>query len=103
MKKFMQSKGAAWAAFILVLVYMVVTFRMRADLCSKMDIEGGAGWWMYIDMFFIFMSAFLNLLVCYLRNLNAYVARKLNTWSLVFGLLFVAALIGEYVALYICF
>ena len=88
MKKFMQSKGAAWAAFILVLVYMVVTFRMRMF-----------AWWMYIDVFFIFMSAFMNLLVCYLRKINSYVARKLNTWGFVFGLLFVVALVVEYILL----
>ncbi len=89
MKRFFQSKGAAWAAFILVLIYLVATFKMRI------------AWWFYIDVFCIFMAAFLNLLVVYLRNINRFVAQKLNTWAFVFGLLFLFAFIGEWIAAYV--
>lgn len=82
----MQSKQAAWLAFVLVLVYMVVTFKFRMEI----------GWWMYIDIFFIFMAAFMNLLICYLRKINPFVARKLNTFAFLFGLLFLVALIAEW-------
>lgn len=89
MKKFFQSKGAAWAAFILVLIYLVTTFKMRM------------AWWMYIDVFCIFMASFLNLMICYVRNINPPVAQKLNNWVFIFGILFVLAFIGEWCAFYI--
>lgn len=91
MKKFFQSKASAWAAFIFVLIYLVATFKMRM------------AWWMYMDVFFIFMAAFLNLVVCYIRNINRPVAQTLNNWALIFGLLFIAAFIGEWIAVYILF
>lgn len=88
MKKFFQSKGVAWAAFVCVLIYLVATFKSRM------------AWWMFIDVFFIFMATFLNLVMCYVRKVNRFVAKKLNTWTLVFGLLFILAFIGEWIALY---
>ncbi|MDE6805626.1 MAG: hypothetical protein K2J05_02340 [Muribaculaceae bacterium] len=56
-----------------------------------------------MDVFFIFMAAFLNLVVCYIRNINRPVAQTLNNWALIFGLLFIAAFIGEWIAVYILF
>lgn len=93
MKKFFQSKGAAWAGFILVLIYLVVCFKSRM----------GTAWWMFTDIFFIFMAAFLNLVVCYIRNINRPVSDKLNTWAFVFGILFLVSVIGEWIALDILF
>lgn len=91
MKKFLQSKVTAWAAFILVLIFLVCSFKSRIE------------WWMFIDVFFLFMAAFVNLVVCYIRNINSPVARMLNNWSLIFGLLFILAFIGEWIAAYILF
>lgn len=89
MKQFFQSKGAAWAAFIFVLFYLVVTFKSRI------------AWWMFIDVFFIFMAAFLNLLMCYIRKINRPVADKLNTWTFIFGILFIFAFLGECIATFV--
>ena len=92
MKKFLQSKGAAWAAFIAVLVYLVVSFKSRMF----------TAWWMLIDVFCLFMATFLYLVIAYIRNVNRPVADKLNTWAFIFGVLFVIALFGEWIAFTYC-
>ncbi len=93
MKKFLQSKAFAWIAFIVALAYLVMGFKSRS----------GIAWWAFIDVFFVFMAAFLNLVMCYVRNVNRIVADKLNTWVFVFGILFILAFIGEYIAIYVMF
>ena len=88
MSKFWQSKGAAWAAFIVVLIFLVATFRHRSE------------WWMFIDVFFIFMAAFLNLVVTYVKNINRPVAMKLNNCAFVSGILFLISFFAEWAAFY---
>ena len=88
MKNFFSSKGAAWTAFILVLIYLVATFKSSVRIA----------WWAYADVFCIFMATFLNLVMSYIRKVNRIVAQKLNTWAFIFGMLFIVAFIAEWVA-----
>ena len=88
MKQALKSKVTAWAAFILVIIYLVCTFRMRME------------WWAFIVVFCVFMAAFLNLSVSYLRTINRIIASKLNTWAIIFCILFVVAFVGEWIAMY---
>lgn len=82
----LKSKTTAWLAFGLVILLLVLTFSMRTV------------WWAFIDVFFAFMAAFVNLVSVTVKKINPIVSNKLNTWTIVFGILFVIAFIGEWIA-----
>ena len=86
MKNIFNSKLTAWLAFALVIVLLVATYQMRTV------------WWAFIDVFFAFMASFVNLVSVTVRHINPIVSRKLNIWTLVFGVLFVLTFIGEWIA-----
>ena len=88
MKKILRSKLTAWIAFAVVIVLLVVTFQIRTV------------WWAFIDIFFAFMAAFVNLVSVTVEKINPIVSRKLNFWTLVFCILFILAFIGEWIAFY---
>ena len=85
-KPIMKSKAAAWAAFVVIVILMAITFGLRPV------------WWTFADMFFAFMMVFCHLMAVYLVKLNIHSSRKLDFMALVFGILTIVALIAEYVA-----
>ena len=91
MSNVMQSRAAAWGGLVLVLVVMVLTFSLRTE------------WWTFIDQFFLFMMAFCHLAACYLTKVSFLASRKLDVFALICGILFVLALLGEYIAWQIVF
>lgn len=86
MNKLFKSKGFAWLAFVVAIVILVSTFSLRTV------------WWSFIDVFFMFMAAFLNLVGVMIGSVNPAVSRKLNSIVLVFVVLWVLSLIGEWIA-----
>lgn len=86
MKKFLQSKITAWLAFLLVIVVLALTFKMRTP------------WWAFIDIFFLFMASFIFLIAVYIKKVNIPVANTLYNCSFIFGILWVLAFIGEWIA-----
>lgn len=86
MKRILNSKEGAWVGFVLVLVYLVVSFKYST------------AWWGLTDVFFFFMATFSHLIAVNLRSLNPYVSKKLDVigfWMMVLGII---ALIGEVIA-----
>lgn len=81
----LKSKLFAWLAFVLVVVIIGLTFRLRPV------------WWAFSDIFFAFMMVFCHLMAVYIARLNSYASRKLDVCALVFGILTAVALIVEFV------
>lgn len=91
MSKLLKSKVLAWCAFTLIILVFALTFRMREV------------WWAFFDIFFAFMMAFCHLAATYIGSLLPPAGRKLDIFAVVFGILAVAALIGENIAYDIIF
>lgn len=81
-----ESRGVAWGAFALVIAVLVLEFCM-----------GPQPWWAYIDVFCAFMMVFFHLVATYMRRATA-ISRQLDLWAMVFGVMTVVAIIGEYIA-----
>lgn len=86
MNEFLKSKLFAWTALAVVITLLGITFTMRPV------------WWSFIDIFFLFMAAFLNVMSVTLKKLYSVVASKLMTCVMIFLVLWVLALIGEWIA-----
>ncbi len=78
----------ALLSVIMTIVYIAVTFRFRKEL----------GWWAYIDCFALFMSVFTWLMSLLIGKMIPHSGTLLAKIALVFGILFILALVGEYVA-----
>ncbi|MDE6019204.1 MAG: hypothetical protein K2G85_10385 [Muribaculaceae bacterium] len=78
----------AFLSVIITIVYIAVTFRFRKEF----------GWWAYIDCFALFMSVFTWLMSLLIGKMIPYSGKLLAKIALVFGILFILAVIGEYVA-----
>lgn len=76
----------ALLALIVTIVYIAVTYRFRKEL----------GWWAYIDCFALFMSVFTWLMSLVIGKMIPHSGRLLAKIALVFGILFIIALVGEY-------
>ena len=81
-----ESKGAAVGALVLVVLIIVLTFGLRPV------------WWAFIDEFFLFMMAFTFFVSVMIAKYNLNAKRKLQKITLVFGILWILSLIGEFVA-----
>lgn len=79
-----KSKIAAIAALLLTIAAIIFTAVMRAP------------WWWFATEFMAYMSAFSHLMAILLINRNRYVGRILDRCALVFGILFVIAIIILY-------
>ena len=79
----LKSKATAWAAFALVVVFLVCTFRMRTQ------------WWAFTNVFFLFLMAFSHAVALTIEPLNARASRKLDFAALVCAVLAVVALAVE--------
>lgn len=80
------SKIAAWAALLIVIVCLVLTFSVDRI------------WWTYADIFFAFMMTFLHLMAVYTRKLTA-ISRQLDLAALICGALMIVALVVEFIFL----
>ncbi len=78
----------ALLALIVTIVYIAVTFRFRKEL----------GWWAYIDCFALFMTVFTWLMSLMIGKMIPHSGKLLANIALVFGIIFVVALVGEYIA-----
>lgn len=77
----------ALLALIVIIVYIAVTFRWRREL----------GWWAFADCFILFMSVFTWLMSLLVARMIPHSGKVLSNMALVFGVLFVIALIAEYI------
>ncbi len=68
---------------------MGITFRFRTL------------WWMFIDMFFAFMTVFSHLMAVYVVKFNIHSSRKLDFMAVLFGILTVVAIIAEIVVYHV--
>lgn len=87
MGKLTRSRLVAWAALAVVVTVICLTFSMRGE------------WWCFIDIFFAFMMVFCHLLALYLGKMSPVACRKLDFLALVFGILTVLAIVGEYISM----
>ncbi len=65
----------------IVIVVLVMSFGMKQS------------WWVFTDVFFGFMTCFFHLLAVYMRQVPR-IARMLDLWAFVFGVLTIVAIIG---------
>lgn len=87
--KIAESKIAAFGGVVLAAAVVVLTFDIRPL------------WWMFIDVFFMFMMAFTWFVSVLLAKYNVRAQKKLQQIATVCGVLWILSLIGEYIAL--CF
>ena len=78
----------ALVALIVAIVYIAVTFRFRKEL----------GWWAFTDCFALFMTVFTWMMSILISRMIPHSGKVLSNIALVFGILFVIALVGEYIA-----
>lgn len=76
----------ALAALIVSVVYIAVTFRFRKEF----------GWWAFSDCFALFMTVFTWLMSLVISRMIPHSGQMLSKIALVFGILFVIALVVEY-------
>lgn len=85
--KFSQKILLALVSFILVIAVIAITYDFRRQL----------GWWAFIDCFALFMTVFIWLMSLVIGKMIPYSGRVLARIAVVFGILFVVALVGEYI------
>ncbi len=78
----------ALLALIVSIVYIALTFKFRSEL----------GWWVYIDCFALFMTIFTWLMSLLIGKMIPHSGKLLANIALIFAILFVVSLIGEYIA-----
>ena len=78
----------ALLALVVSIVYIAVTFRFRKEL----------GWWAFADCFALFMAVFTWLMSLLISRMIPHSGSVLSKMALVFSILFVIALLGEYIA-----
>ena len=78
----------ALLALLVTIVYIVLTFRFRKEL----------GWWAFIDCFALFMTVFTWLMSILIGKMIPHSGMLLAKIALIFGILFLISLIGEYIA-----
>ena len=83
----------ALIALIISIVYIAITFRFLNEL----------SWWAYADCFALFMAVFTWLMSIVISRMIPHSGKLLATIALVFGILFVIALIVEYIAYSVMF
>ncbi len=78
----------ALVALIVSIIYIGVTFSFRKQL----------GWWAFTDCFALFMTVFTYLMSILIGKMIPHSGKLLANIALVFGILFIISLIGEYIA-----
>lgn len=92
MNKLLQSKLFTAAALALCILSIILTFSIRKEQ-----------WWMFIDIFFIFMAIFSHLMSLTIVKLNEPASRKLDIVAFRFLILGVIAFIAEWIAFSVLF
>lgn len=79
-----------WAAIylLIVIIFIVVTFKMRQ------------AWWCYFDIFFAFMAMFCHLMATIFQKLIPAEARRLDKIALGMIVATIISLIAEIIAFY---
>lgn len=77
----------ALVAFILTIAVIAITYDFRRQL----------GWWAFIDCFALFMMVFTWLMSILIGKMIPHSGKLLANIALIFGVLFVVALIVEFV------
>ena len=77
----------ALLALIISIIYIAVTFRFRKEL----------GWWAYADCFALFMAVFTWLMSLVISRMIPHSGKLLANIALIFGILFIIALVAEYI------
>ena len=83
----------ALLALIVSVIYIAATFSLRREL----------GWWAYADCFALFMSVFTWMMSLLISRMIPHSGNQLLKIAVLFAILFVIALIGEYIAYSIMF
>lgn len=86
MSNLRKSKAIAWAAFALVLVVLVASFKLRMQ------------WWEFIDIFFAFVATFSHIVALTIEKLNSRASRQLDTAAFLSLVLAIVAFIAQYIA-----
>lgn len=81
------SRSILWTVVGLVIsiVYIGFSFKFRKEL----------GWWAFIDPFALFMSVFTELMALVIGRMIPSAGKTLNIASMVFGIIFVIAIVVE--------
>lgn len=85
MKKIIDSVWVSWGAFVIVVLFIILTFGMRGP------------WWSYFDIFFAFMMVFMHLMSVYIGKRLPGVGRQLDSVSFVMGCLMIISFIVEWI------
>lgn len=78
----------ALLALILTIAFIAITFGFRRQL----------GWWAFIDVFALFMTVFTWLMSLLIGKMIPHSGKLLANIALIFAILTVISLIGEYIA-----
>lgn len=81
--KILNSKIFTYILLACTVATIILTFKMRTE------------WWMFIDIFFLFMAVFSHLMAQSIRKLIPASAKTLDKIALVIFILFIIALITE--------
>lgn len=87
MAKLFKSKQFILLCLIIVVVFIIITFKNRTH------------WWTFFDAFFMFMAVFAQLMAITLEKMNKFAAKKLEIIVLVMLVLMIIALVAEAIAL----
>ncbi len=83
----------ALLALIVSIVYIAITFRFRREL----------GWWAFADCFALFMAVFTWMMSLLVTRMIPHSGMLLSKIALIFGILFIISLVGEYIAYSVMF
>lgn len=83
----------ALLALIVSIVYIALTFRFRREL----------GWWAFADCFALFMTVFTWMMSILISRMIPHSGKVLSNIALIFGIIFVISLVGEYIAYSVIF
>ncbi len=83
----------ALLALIVSIVYIAITFRFRREL----------GWWAFADCFALFMAVFTWMMSLLVTRMIPHSGMMLSKIALIFGILFLISLVGEYIAYSVMF
>ncbi|MDE6340721.1 MAG: hypothetical protein K2K93_00230 [Muribaculaceae bacterium] len=77
----------AFLALVIAIALIVITFGFRKNL----------GWWAFADAFALFMTIFTWMMSIIVGKIIPHSGRVLTRFTIIFAILFVIALIAEYV------
>lgn len=85
-RSFIESRIVSWIALFVIVLWIVMQLRTPDP------------WWTYLSIFFAFMMVFCHLAALYLFSISWRASHKLDSLSILCGILFVVALVATYIA-----